>query len=257
MKKGLGVVFIIAMVFGLGLLLFSDRIEFQRDEARVKLAKAYREIDKQEGAMRRGIAEGNVAYEESSNNVEALEAQAKAEYINSLKDIFDKNKHLLDSGENTDVSIDLKKFKQGDEYHFDDLFWNITFEQVENGLEVFLLEDPNKTLTSDGYTYYDSNSKYVLYGKEATATFGFYDDQLKSVQLNFTPGEKQKRVQAFFESIVETLVDIYGKESAKTEDNTAGQVAYQWKADDTMLEVRMANSYVNIWVGMIEAQDAN
>lgn len=254
MKKGLGFVFIIAMVLGLAILLFSDRIEFERDEARVNLEKAYREIDKLENGGVKGNAEGNVAYEESSQNIDDLKDQARAEYINSLKDFFDKNKHLLDSGDDVDVSIDLNMFKLGDEYHFGDLFWNITFEQVENGLEDFLLEDPDRTPTSDGYVYYVSRSKYDLYGKKATAVFGFYDDQLKSVQLNFTSDEKKKKVEKFFDSTVETLVDIHGRESIMTEDDTTGQVAYQWKTDNTMLEVYMVDSCVSISVGIIEAQ---
>ena len=89
MKKGLGFVFIIAMVLGLAILLFSDRIEFERDEARVNLEKAYREIDKLENGGVKGNAEGNVAYEESSQNIDDLKDQARAEYINSLKDFFD------------------------------------------------------------------------------------------------------------------------------------------------------------------------
>ena len=252
MKKKLGLLFVIAIILGLGILLFSDRIDFERDEARVNLAKAYREIDKLDFSARKGNAEGDVAYEEGSNVVDDLEAQAKAEYINSLKDIFDKNMHLLESGDDEDVLLDLKMFKQGEEYHFADLFWNITFEQVEKGLEDYLLEDPGITPASDGYMYYFSRRKYVLYDQPATTTFEFYDDQLKRVQLAFTPDEKPKKVKSFFKKTANKLIDIYGKEYVKEENDTIDYVSYLWNGEETMLQIELIDSGVVISLGVKE-----
>ena len=77
---------------------------------------------------------------------------------------------------------------------------------------------------------------------------------MKMVQLTFAPEGKKKKVEALFESIVETLIDICGQESVKTEDDATGHVGYQWKGDNTMLQVDMIDSRVVISVGLIEVQ---
>ena len=148
--------------------------------------------------------------------------------------------------------LDLKMFKQGEEYHFADLFWNITFEQVEKGLEDYLLEDPGITPASDGYMYYFSRRKYVLYDQPATTTFEFYDDQLKRVQLAFTPGEKPRKVKSFLKKTANKLIDIYGKEYVKEENDTIDYVSYLWNGEETMLQIELIDSGVVISLGVKE-----
>ena len=251
MKKRPGLVLIIVMIVGVVILLFSDQIEFTRDEARVKYEEGLAKIRREEVDKRRRYADDGLVYDENAPSGDDQRAQYAAEYIDSLKDIFDKNKHLLESGDDVDLALDLKMFKQGDEYHFGDMFWNISFEQVANGVEYALLEDPDRTSDSDGYTYYVSAGKYVLYGQTATSTFGFHEDQLKTVQLNFIPDGK-KKVQAFYDSVVETLIDICGHESVKEESGTTEHVSHQWEAEGTMLQVELIDSSVVIFVGLME-----
>ena len=182
------------------------------------------------------------------------EKQLITEHVAEVKEIFKGHEHLLDSPDDLDLTIDLKKFKDGNEYRYEKLLWNITFGQVQDALPYSLLEDTARTQAPEGYAYYISEYKHNLYGQTAAATFEFYEDQLKMVQLNFAPEGKKKKVEAFFEGVVETLIDICGKESVKTEDDATGHVGYQWKGENTMLQVDMVDSCVVISVGLSEVQ---
>ena len=192
-------------------------------------------------------AEGNAVYEENVQSGSGETNQAIADYVESVKEIFKGNEHLLDSADDADLAIDLKMFKQGEEYRFGDMFWNITFEQVSNIVPYSLLEDPDRMQTSEGYTYYVSEDKYTLYGQMATASFEFEEDHLKAVSLTFEPA---KKTEALYDSVVEALTDICGKDSEQFKNKATGYDGYKWESGNTMLQVSTDGIHVVITVGL-------
>ena len=175
-----------------------------------------------------------------------------ADHIAEVKEIFKGHEYLLESSEELDLTIDLKKIKDGKEYRFEKLLWDISFEKVQDALPYSLLEDTSKTQTQDGYSYYISEYKHTLYRQTAVVSFEFYEDKLKMVKFTFAPEGKKRKVETFFEGIVDTLVDVCGHESVKVEDDTDGYVGYQWNGDNTVLQVNMVDAYVIISVGILE-----
>ena len=196
--------------------------------------------------------EGDVLIDENKYTVSEEEKQLITEHVAEVKEIFKGHEHLLDSPDDLDLTIDLKMFKDGKEYRFEKLLWNITYEQVQNAMPYSLLEDTARTQLPEDYAYYVSEYKHDLYGQTAIVTFEFYEDQLKSVQLTFSPEGKKKKVEALFESISEAFIDICGQESVKTEDDATGHVGYQWQGENTLLQVDMIESRVIISVGVNE-----
>ena len=163
--------------------------------------------------------------------------------------VINEYRYLFDTT-NKDLTIDLKQFKQGEEYLFDDMFWNITLEQVENIVPYSLIEDPSRIHLPEGYAYYVSEDKHELYDQTAAATYEFYEDQLKMVQLTFSP--KEKDAQKFFDNIIETLTEIYGQESERVVNDTNVSVGYRWNGENTMLQVDRIDSRVILSVGLAE-----
>lgn len=164
--------------------------------------------------------------------------------INDYKYLFDTTSE--------DLTIDLKLFKQGEEYYFGDMFWDITLEQVEKIVPYSLIKDPSRIHLPEGYAYYVSEDKHELYGQTAAATYEFYEGQLKMVQLSFlTEGKKTKK---FFDNIIETLTGVYGQENEKTEKDSGVTVGYKWNGKSTMLQVDKMDSSVIISVGLVEVE---
>ncbi len=69
-----------------------------------------------------------------------------------------------------------------------------------------------------------SEDKHDLYDQTATATFEFYEDQLKMVQLDFDSAKKPK---VLYKSIVKALIDIYGEESEQFENENIDVIGYK------------------------------
>ena len=205
---------------------------------------------------RKAVLDGNVRndVEEINDSLSDEEKQLISEHVAKVKEIFKGHEYLLDSPEELELTIDLKNFKDGKEYRFEQLLWNISFDQVQNALPYSLLEYTDGAQVSEGYTYYVAEYKHDLYGQTAAVTFEFYEDQLKMVQITFSPEGKKKKVENFFEGIVETLTDNCGQESVKEEDDTAGYVSYLWLGENSMLQVERVDSRVTIIVGSIEVK---
>lgn len=164
--------------------------------------------------------------------------------INEYRDLFDTT--------DKDLTVDLKKFKRSEEYYFGDLFWNITLEQVADIVPYSLLEDPSRIHLPKSYAYYVSEEKHELYGHTAIATYEFYADQLKMVQLTFQT--KEKGTEKLFDDIIETLAAIYGVQNEKTENDSGGAVGYKWNGKSTILQVDRMDSRVILSVGLVDVQ---
>lgn len=158
--------------------------------------------------------------------------------------------YILEMFRESQLAIDLEAFKQGKEYSFDKIIWNTSLEDVKGNAPYSLVEDSDRIPSITGYTYYISEDKHTLYDQYAVATYVFYDDQLKQVQLNFDSIEKEKRAKNVFDTAVKNLIEICGQETVKTEDDTVGQASYQWDAKNTILRVELVNTNVIITVGL-------
>ncbi len=130
--------------------------------------------------------------------------------------------YILEMYKDAQLAIDLEMFKQGKEYQFGKIMWNTSVEQVASNVPYSLLEASDKTQSSAGYTYYISEEEHNLYSQKASATYEFYEDQLKQVQLNFDSIEKKKRAKSVFDTVIENLCEICGQETEKTKDDTRG-----------------------------------
>ena len=193
----------------------------------------------------KAAGEGNSIYDENAYASSDKTDQLIEDYVESVKDIFKGNEHLLEAVDDAELKIDLKMFKSGDEFRFDDMFWDITVEQVKNLVPYSLLEEPDKPQSFEDYTYYVSEDNYNLYGQTATATFKFLEDQLKEVELDFSSAKKPK---ALYDSIVEALVDICGDEGELFQNETTGLAGCKWEVGNTMLQVNTDGSQVVISV---------
>lgn len=160
--------------------------------------------------------------------------------------------YILEMYKDAQLAIDLNMFKQGKEYQFGKIMWNTSVEQVASNVPYSLLEDSDKTQSPAGYTYYISEEEHNLYSQKAGATYEFYEDQLKQVQINFDSIEKKKRAKSVFDTVIKNLCEICGQETEKTEDDTTGYICYQWSAEDTILQVELADSCVVITVRLKE-----
>ena len=166
-------------------------------------------------------------------------------FVNSHIKNVENKKVKYELEDDAELKIDLKMFKSGDEFRFDDMFWDITVEQVKNLVPYSLLEEPDKPQSFEDYTYYVSEDNYNLYGQTATATFKFLEDQLKEVELDFSSAKKPK---ALYDSIVEALVDICGDEGELFQNETTGLAGCKWEVGNTMLQVNTDGSQVVISV---------
>ena len=167
--------------------------------------------------------------------------------------LVEENKdYILEMYKDAQLAVDLKMFKQGKEYLFGKIMWNTSVEQVASNVPYSLLEAPDRTQSSTGYTYYISEEEHNLYGQKAAATYEFYEDQLKQVQINFDSIEKKKRAKSVFDTIIENLCEICGQETEKTKDDARGYICYQWNAEDTILQVEWDDSCVVITVRLKE-----
>ena len=166
-------------------------------------------------------------------------------------EVINEYKHLFNT-KNEDISVDLRKLKQGEEYYFAEMFWNITLEQVKGIVPYDLIEDTSAIHLPEGFAYYVSEDKHELFGQTATATYEFYKDQLKMVQITFATDEKM--LKKLFDSIVETFTEVYGQESKREGNDTNVPIKFIWSGKSTMLQVDMIASRVIITVGLVEAQ---
>jgi len=155
------------------------------------------------------------------------------------------NEHLLD----TFLKLDLQMLKQGDEYHFDDMFWNISPIQVKKLVPYTLLDVSEGMQLGVGYSYYASGQMYDFDGEKVTAFYEFYEDQLKKVQLVIL---SPKKPDDLFENIVQSLSDICGQEGTIEESDITGLARYQWNAESTTLQVEKTASGITISVGLAE-----
>ena len=182
--------------------------------------------------------------QEEIERLYASGTDTRQEYINRMNEIIEANKHLLDH------PMELNMFKQGEEYQFGEIPWNVPFEQVEKRVEYSLLDASVESPISSGYTNYVSKDRYKLYGQFAFAYYSFSEEQLKMVQLDFSTSKKPK---ALFDSAVELLIDICGEESECIKDQTTGAVTYIWQAPTSMLQISYDDAGVIIKVGLVEA----
>ena len=160
--------------------------------------------------------------------------------------------YILEMFRESQLAIDLETFKQGKEYSFNKIMWNTSFDQVKENVPYSLLEDSERMQSQAGYAYYISEEKHNLYDQSAGATYVFYEDQLKQVQLNFDTIKKKKKAKSVFDTAIKNLIEICGQETVKTEDDTAGHICYQWDAPNTILRVEVVNTNVIITVGLKE-----
>ena len=188
----------------------------------------------------------------NKDTVSDEEKQIIEENIAGVKELFKGHEFLLEPDDDLDLSIDLKKLRDGKEYRYEQLLWNISLEKVQNVLPYSLVKDTTKTLVQDGYSYYISEYKHPLYNQTAAVTFAFYEDQLKVVSLDFVPEGKVRTIEKWYKGVIKKLCDVCGEEKVKTEDETTGYEGYQWSGDNSMLQVERIDSHVIISVGIRE-----
>ena len=132
--------------------------------------------------------------------------------------------------------LTLEQLKQGEEYQFDEITWNISAKEVSSLLPYYLLKDTQKTPVPTNITYYKSRNYYVLDGQSATASFEFHSDELKILKFDFHLDENYEE---WFEKQVAGLTQLYGPESDKMENVSEqfNSVGYKWQNDNTTLQI--------------------
>lgn len=249
MRTKTKIIIMLFVVLYIGLIVVT-RLTGRDGSDTIENANKMLKIEQEQLRERKEAAEGNVVYEENSQTASDEKEQLVAEYIEKNKDLFENKEHLFGTEDDVDLTIDLKMFKQGEEFRFYEMFWDITAEQVENILSYSLLEKTSVAHMSRDYTYYISEEKHHLYGETANAIFAFAEEQLKYVQMDFDSAKKPK---ALFASIVEALIDIYGEEYKEFEQDATSNSGYKWEAKNTVLQISTDGSCVTISVGITDA----
>ena len=145
---------------------------------------------------------------------------------------------------NSTKPLSLQQFKQGEAYQFNDVSWNISFEEVSRKLPFKLLTDPGRVPAPEGYAFYNSKNSFNLYGQQAIASFEFQSDALKIIQFSFN-FDTAEECEAWFDKIVTESTNLYGAERDKKEnsgENALGQfnsTVYTWETDNTMLQLSL------------------
>lgn len=140
-------------------------------------------------------------------------------------------------------NLKLEQLKQEEEYQFDALAWNMSFEEVNRKLPYSLTVDEGRIPAPEGMAFYNSKRVYDLYGKQAVASFEFHSDALKIIQFDF---DLDENYEAWFDKLVTELTNLYGPESDKKEnagENVLGQfhsIVYTWETEHTMLQITLS-----------------
>ena len=143
--------------------------------------------------------------------------------------------------------IVLTDFKYGQEYQFGALDWHTTLEEVEKYLKCSLTIEPAMASVPQGYAFYRLDDiSYVLGGYSANTRIEFQNDGLSMIQFTIKP----ESTEGVLEEIVGVLHENFGTESGFFEEN--GIIGYQWKTDNTMLQINYSNSMIYISVGTLQ-----
>lgn len=131
----------------------------------------------------------------------------------------------------------LTEFKQGQEYQFSKVPWKSSVEEVEDLLNcTCTLENVEKPAGED-YFYYDFlDVAYIVDGHEAKASVEFQSDELVYIDFAFEFDDLEDP-KGFFEEIVSVLHDQYGNETKMNQNETTGNISYQWRTDTTQLAI--------------------
>lgn len=145
---------------------------------------------------------------------------------------------------NSTKPLSLQQFKQGESYQFNDVSWNISFEEASRKLPFKLVTDPGRVPAPEGYAFYNSKNSFDLYGKQAIASIEFQSDALKVIQFTFN-FDSDEDYETWFKQLLTELTELYGPESDKKEnsgENPLGQfssIVYTWETDNSMLQISL------------------
>ena len=144
---------------------------------------------------------------------------------------------LLSGCSNREGIICLEQLKNKEEYSFNAIPWNASFDEVVLLLSDELEVDTAREPFPQGCTLYRSNRMYNLDGKTCSPTFEFQNEGLKMIQFEFLVETQECD---WIEKEREKIVTLYGAESEELErENSDLQLktsASKWETEHSMLQ---------------------